>query len=151
MSTPHKILPNLILALSAWRYNFESDETIFTAHKNLILDLLETLQELDNLMKQLSHLHENTTDNYVKYSVADAITTAEDHESKVYGFISESCGEMIAWKLADPSEVFDEEEDVEEDDDLYAGIFDHSIGSTELCSDIKNGNEQRRSILDEHS
>lgn len=151
MSPPHRIIPNLVLALSAWVHTFEGDSRILTKDKTLMLCFLEGLQEMNNSMKQLRHLHETQTDDHLKFVIAEAIDCGEEHESRVYEFIENCCGEMIAWSLADTTEAIDPEEDVDEDDELYEGILDYPTELEELTIGIKNGNEERKEIIGRHS
>lgn len=151
MSAPHRIIPNLIFALSAWAHNFELDSEVLTTHKTLILGFLEGLHEMNNSMKQIRHLYETQTDDHLKFVMAEAIDCGEEHESRVYDFIEECCGEMIAWNLADCTEVVDAEGDVDEDDELYAGILEFPTELQELSLSIKNGNAERKEIIGRYS
>lgn len=151
MSAPHRIIPNLVFALSAWAHKFEGNSEVLTRHKTLILSFLESLQEMNKSMKQLRHLHETQTDDHLKFVIAEAVDCGEEHESRVYEFIENCCGEMIAWNLADSTEVVDPEGDVDEDDELYAGILDYPTELGELSVGIKNGNQERKEIIGRHS
>lgn len=149
--TPHKIIPNLILALSAWTYKFESDNFILMGDKQHILEFAESLQELNNLMKQLNQLYEAQTEDFLKFVLKESVTISENDESKVHRFIERSCGEMVAWNLADSTEVIDAQGDVEEEDDLYLGIFNNSTELKELSSGIKERNQERKGVLERYS
>lgn len=151
MSAPHNIIPNLVLALSAWAHKFEADCDVLTTHKTLILGFLEGLQEMNSSMEQLRHLHETQTDDHQKFVMAEAVDCGEEHESRVYEFIENCCGEMMAWNLADSTEVVDAEGDVDEDDELYAGILECPTELQELSIGINNGNEERKEIIDIYS
>lgn len=151
MSAPHKIIPNLVLALSAWAHKFEGDLEVLKTHKTLIIGFLEGLQEMNNSMKLLRHLHETQTDDHLKFVIAEAADCGEGHESRVYEFIENCCGEMMAWNLADPTEAVDPEGDVDEDDELYAGILEYRTELKELSVGIKNGNDARKEIIDRYS
>lgn len=149
--SPHKIVPNLISALLAWTYNFELDDTIFLGDKELILNSTKCLQELHDSMKQLRQLDKDQTEEYLKFVLKNLIDDGEEDESDVYEFIEKSCGEMIAWSLADPTEIVDSEGDVNEDDELYLGIFKNSTKMKELISNINKNNEERRETFNKHS
>lgn len=149
--SPHKIVPNLISALSAWIYNCDTDDTVLPEHKELIFNSSKSLEELQNSMTQLRQLNKDQTDDYLKFVLKNLIDGGEEDESNVYEFIEKSCGEMIAWSLADSTETVDSEGDVDEDDELYSGIFNNSTKLKELISDIKKRNEERREVLDKHS
>lgn len=151
MSAPHKIIPNLVLALSAWAHKFEGDIDVLKTHKTLILGFLEGLQEMNKSMIRLRQLHEAQTDDHLKFVMAEAVDCGEEHESRVYEFIESCCGEMMAWNLADPTEAVDAEGDVDEDDELYAGILEYPTELKELSVGIKNGNEERKKIIDRYS
>ena len=149
--SPHKIVPNLISALSAWIYNFESDDTVLPEYKELILNSSKCLKELHNSMKQLRQLDKDQTDDYLKFVFKNLIDNGEEDESDLYEFIEKSCGEMIAWSLADSTEMVDSEGDVNEDDELYSGIFENSTKLKELISNINKRNEERREACDKNS
>lgn len=151
MSAPHKIIPNLVLALSAWAHKFEEDNDVLKTHKTLILGFLEGLQEMNESMKCLRQLHETQTDDHLKFVMAEAVDCGEEHESRIYEFIEDCCGEMMAWNLADPTEAVDADGDVDEYDELYAGILEYPSELKELSVGIKNGNEERKEIIDRYS
>ena len=149
--SPHKIVPNLISALLAWTYNFELDDTILLRDKELILNLTKCLKELHDSLEQLRQLDKNWTDEYLKFVLKAPIDDGEEDESDVYELIEKSCGEMIAWSLADSTEIVDSEGDVNEDDELYSGIFENSTKMKELISNINKRNEERREAFTKHS
>lgn len=149
--SPHKIVPNLISALLAWTYNFELDDTILLGDKELILNSTKCLKELDESLKQLRQLDKNQTDEYLKFVLKNLIDDGEEDESDVYELIEKSCGEIIAWSLADSTEIVDSEGDVNEDDELYSGIFNNSTKIKELISNINKRNEERREALNQYS
>lgn len=150
-SSPHKIIPNLVLALSAWVHKFEADPDVLTTHKTLILGFLEGLQEMSNSMKQIRHLYETQIDDHPKFVMAEAVDCGQEHESRVYEFIENCCGEMMAWNLADSTEAVDAEGDVDEDDELYESILDNPTELKELTVGIQNGNQERKEIIDKYS
>lgn len=102
-------------------------------------------------MNQLRQLNKDQKDDYLKFVLKNLIDDGEEDESNVYEYIEKSCGEMIAWSLADSTETVDSEGDVDEDDELYSGIFNNSTELKELISDIKKRNEEKREVLDKHS
>lgn len=159
MSTRHEILPNLILTLSAWAQKYGEDPRVLTTEKTLILGLLECLQEMKESMKRLRELllqlnnQTNTTDddNLKKFMVTEAVDGGEEHESRVYEFIENCCGEIIAWNLADPTEEEIDPDDVDQDEEPYEGILDNATEVEELILGIKNGNQERNEIIDRFS
>lgn len=160
MSTRHEILPNLIIALSAWAQSFGENPDILETEKTILLGLLEGLQEMKESMKRLRQLlrqlnnQTNTTDDHhlKKFMITEAIDGGEEHESRVYEFIENCCGEMVAWTLADPdTEDEIDPEDVDHDEQPYEGILDNPTDAEELILSIKNGNQERKEIIDRFS
>lgn len=149
--SPHKIVPNLISALSAWIYNFESDDTILRKEKELILDTSKCLKELNDSMEQLRQLDKDQIEDCRKSALKVLLDNGEEDESDLYKFIEKSCGEMIAWTLADFTETVDPEGDVDENDELYSGIFENSTKLKDLIFNINKKNEARRAAIDENS
>ena len=102
-------------------------------------------------MKQLRQLDKDQTDEYLKFVLKNLIDDGEEDESDVYELIEKSCGEIIAWSLADSTEIVDSEGDVNEDDELYSGIFNNSTKIKELISNINKRNEERREAFNKYS
>lgn len=160
MSTRHEILPNLIIALSAWAIAYGEDANMLETEKTILLSLLESLEEMKDSMKRLRQLlrqlnnQTNTTDDHHlnKFMITEAIDGGEEHEARVYEFIENCCGEMVAWTLADPTTEDEiDSEDVDHDEQPYEGILDNPIDAEELILSIKNGNQERKEIIDRFS
>lgn len=179
MSTRHQIILNLIVALSAWAQKFEEDVDVLKTHKTQILGLLESLQEMNESMNRLRQLllqllHNNNNNNdesnnnqtnttttttnndddhhhLQKFMIDEAVDGGEEHESRIYEFIENCCGEMMAWNLADPTEEPIDPDDIDEDDELYVGILEYPTELKELILGINNGNQERKEIIDRFS
>lgn len=150
MSSPPKIIPNLINTLLDWTNQYELDDLTLTAHKKLILDFRESLEGLQDSMKKLKNLHDTQTDGYLKFALGESVTIGEDDESRVKDFIENVCEEMVAWKLTEDTEVIDLEEDMDDENGLYDRIFKNSTKLKELISGIKERNQDRREVIGRH-
>ena len=102
-------------------------------------------------MKQVRQLDKDQTDEDLKFVLKTLIDDGEEDESDIYECIGKKNGEMIAWSLANSTEIVDSEGDVNEDDELFSGIFKNSIKMKELIFNINKKSEERREAFNQHS